>query len=549
LAEHPSFSLVFDESWYLARYPDVLNAGVSGAQHFLSSGVREWRNPSPFVDLRFVAEALPQALRDGPGTLRFLLDSGIDRGIPTSPYVDLAWRARQEGGQPGDDRRLFSALVASPPAERGDPCPWFDTHWYAQEHPEMRLAGLDPFEYFLAVGRWLHRFPHPAWDEDRYLGLNDYVRTAVGSGKYASGFEQFCAVGWTEVAREATALPILIGGSEEEFSESRYLAANADVRALIDGGVVLNGLEHLMRTGHREIAEGKRRLKDPSPLSGYSRRATGLDASGDILVLLNHYDIDGVIDPHVTIAIDAYRAEGADVVLISPDAALLGLDGHVTDLIVKSRNDDLRDFGGWHHAIEALGTERLSRYRRVVLTNDSVYFPVTDPGRLLRSLRESPSDVIAGTDSVSGGRYHLQSYFLGLSPRALSVLVPELRRRVVEQSEATKLTLIQRFEVGLSEHLIAHGLTTEVLYPLAGIPDIASALSPPDHREISKLAATVLNLTHHFWRAALAGGLPFLKVELLRENPVNADITGWQQMVTGPCTAATIEAHLARVRR
>jgi hypothetical protein len=93
LADHPLLGLVLDEAWYLAKYPDVLNAGLGAAQHLLASGVHEWRNPSPFVDLRFVAEALPQDRRDGASTLRYLLERGLDAGTPTSPFVDLAWRA------------------------------------------------------------------------------------------------------------------------------------------------------------------------------------------------------------------------------------------------------------------------------------------------------------------------------------------------------------------------------------------------------------------------------------------------------------------------
>jgi len=549
LADHPLLGLVLDEAWYLAKYPDVLNAGLGAAQHLLASGVHEWRNPSPFVDLRFVAEALPQDRRDGASTLRYLLERGLDAGTPTSPFVDLAWRARARDGQARTPRELFSDLVTSAPEERGDPSPWLDLTWYAEEHPEMRLGGLDAFEYFLSVGRWLRRFPHPAWDEDRYLGLNDYVRTAVGSGKYSSGFEQFCAVGWSESAREAIALPVRIAGREDEYAEGRYLAANEDVARMVADGQVASGLEHFMRAGHREVASGERRLKVPSPLARASVRTTGLAPSGDVLVLLNHFDVDDVVDPHVLLAIDTYRAAGADVVVISPSPALEGLDARVTHVVTKSRNDDLRDFGGWHHALLTVDPERLRGYRRVVLTNDSVYFPVRDPADLIARLRTSPADILAATDSVSGGRYHLQSYFLALGPRALDVLLPELARRVAEQAEATKLTLIQRFEVGLSEHLLARGLTTEVLYPLAGIPDLAAALSPPDRRPISRMAATVLNLTHHFWRASLAAGLPFLKVELLRDNPVDADIEGWQEAIDGACTASMVAAHLARVRR
>ena len=549
LASHPLLPLVFDEGWYLGKYPDVMNAGVGGVDHFLAAGVHEWRNPAPHVDLRFVAEALPQERRTGASTLRFLLERGIDAGLPTSPFVDTDWLRRRGDETQRSPREVLAAFVASAGQRGASPSPWLDLDWYAQEHPEMRLGGLDPFEYFLAVGRWLQRFPHPAWDESRYLGLNDYVRTAVGSGKYSSGFEQFCAVGWSEVAREATVLPIIIGGREDEFSESRYLAANPDVQDLVTRGRFTSGLEHLMLAGHIEVADGRRRLKDPSPLAEATARATGLRAGGDILVLMNHFDVDGMLDPHVRVAIETYRAAGADVVLISPSPGVGSAEDGVHRVITKSRNDDLRDFGGWYHALRDVGAEGLARYSRVVLTNDSVYFPVHDPAPFLERLRGSTADVFAATDSVSGGRYHLQSYFLALGPDAVGALVPELEERVRAQAEGTKLTLIQRFEVGLSEHLLRKGLTSEVFFPLRAITDVARTLHPPDPRRLSPIATTVLNTTHHFWRAASVAGLPFLKVELLRDNPVDVAIDGWQASVSGRCTSELIEAHLARVKR
>lgn len=551
-ARHPDLHLILDEAWYLSRHPDVLVSGLDARDHFLASGVHEWRSPSPFVDLRFVAEVLPQRTRSGPAALLHLLDGGIDRGTRTSPFVDLDWYGRQHDLATASARERLTHLVTLGRDSRHSPSPWLDLDWYASRHPEVALGGLDPLEYFLAVGRWLGRFPHPAWDEERYVALNDYVRTAVGSGKFASGFEHFCAVGWEEAAREAIALPVLVDGRQDEFSESRYLAVNPDVAEAVSRGDVRCGLEHLMTVGHDDIVTGTRTLKHPSPFSEVQRHVLGTEPAGAWLVLLNHYDPDGMLDPHVAVALDAYRAAGADVVVITTgldDAALTLLDGRALMVLTKSRNDDLRDFGGWQHALAELGEDRLATYRRVVLTNDSVYFPVRDPAPLLDAMHASDADVFAATDSVSGGRYHLQSYFLALGPQAVRTLAPELARRVAEQAEGTKLTLVQRFEVGLSEFALAAGLTTDVLVPLRSIDDLPAASRPPDPRQFTRLAATVLNVTHHFWDTLLGRDLPFLKVELLRDNPVDVAIDGWERFVDGPCSADLVHAHLARVRR
>ena len=145
-ARHPDLDLVLDKAWYLSRHPDVLVSGLDARAHFLASGVHEWRSPSPYVDLRFVAEVLPQHTRSGPAALLHLLDDGIDRGTPTSPFVDLDWYGRQHGLSDASPRERLAHLVAHGRAERHAPSPWLDLDWYATRHPEVALGGLDPLE-------------------------------------------------------------------------------------------------------------------------------------------------------------------------------------------------------------------------------------------------------------------------------------------------------------------------------------------------------------------------------------------------------------------
>jgi hypothetical protein len=549
---HPNVPLVVDGAWYRARYPDVLGAGVDPLQHLLTSGLSEGRDPSPYVDLSFYATMLPRLGGDRAALFEHLVTEGLQSGVPTSPFVDLPWYARQHARPAADPLTTFRDLVTHGRAERLDPSPFVDLAWYADHHPDLALSGVDPFEYLVSVGPLLGRFPHPLWDEQAYIAGNEYVRFAVGVGKYRTGFEHFCATGHTEVARGAVALPVRIAGVSDELAEDRYLAANPDVRDAVAAGTVANGVTHLFGTGHRDVVAGTRLLKLPSPLATASVEPGGCPPGGDWLVILVHFDVDGVVDPHVLAAVDAYRAAGADVCTVTvglDETALAPLQQRSILVVRKSSNDELRDFGGWHLALDALGPATLARYSQVVLANDSAYFPVLDPAPFFEALRTTRADVFAATDSLSGGRYHLQSYLLALRPRALEVLVPEIARRIAEQAGATKLSLIQRFEVGLTQFALDEGLTTEAFCTVARIGDLAASSSPPDPRPLSHLAVTVTNLTHHFWHHALATGLPFLKVELLRDNPLDVAIDGWQATIGGgSCTSALIEEHLERVR-
>jgi hypothetical protein len=545
-------SLVFDGAWYLARYPDVLGAGLDPLGHLLGSGLAEGRDPGPYVDLSYVGTLLPSVAGAPEAVLAHVLDRGLAEGLPTSPFIDLAWYGRQQSLDGATPDELFTHLVTEGRRHDLAPSPFVDLRWYAEHHAAIRLTGVHPFDYLVSVGQWLGRFPHPLWDESAYILGNEYVRYAVGVGKYATGFEHFCATGHTEVARGAVALPVRIAGVLDEYAEDRYLAANPDVVEAIESGSVQNGVTHLFGAAHHHVGAGVRRLKLPMPIATATVEPGLRPPRHEWLVIIVHFDVDGAVDPHVLTAIDTYLAAGADICVVTvdlEDVAIGPLRERCTHLVRKSSNDDLRDFGSWNLALDHLGDASLNRYPKVILTNDSTYFPARDPGAFLARLHATPADVFAATDSLSGGRYHLQSYFLALSPNALRVLRPEIARRVAEQAGATKLSLIQRFEVGLSEFILEQGLTTEAFCSIAAIDDVAAALSPPDTRPISQLAVSVTNLTHHFWRHTLDSGLPFLKVELLRDNPVEVDIDGWEAVVDGDCTADVITAHLARVRR
>jgi len=40
-----------------------------------------------------------------------------------------------------------------------------------------------------------------------------------------------------------------------------------------------------------------------------------------------------------------------------------------------------------------------------------------------------------------------------------------------------------------------------------------------------------VNPTHVFWRELIESGFPFVKVELLRDNPIAQDISDWPQVL------------------
>jgi hypothetical protein len=525
------------------------------AEHLLGPGAREGRDPSPYVDVSFYLTQVPDLRGGSLDALRHLLEVGIPEGRRTSPYVDLEWYAQQSAElstHPSPDPAARLAhLVASAGPTHPDPSPYVDLTWYAQQHPDITQGGLDPFAYFTALGGPLRRFPHPLWDEDAYVADNEYVRFALGMGKYLHGYEHFCAVGHEEVARGAETLVVRLDGRPVEYSEERYLQANPDVAEAVASGTLRSGVEHLFAGGHREVSDGVRRITPPSRRASATLTTGGRAPAGDVLLLLVHFDVEGQVDPHVLLAVDTYAAAGIDVAAITvgvEDDALTPLAQRCIAVVRRSENDTLRDFGAWLLALDALGADRVAGYPTVVLANDSAYFPACDPSTFLAELRAQDDDVWAASDSLSGGRYHVQSFFLAIRQHALAVLRPELDRLAREFPDPTKLSLIQRFEIGLTRFALAQGLRVGAYRSVKDLGDLSQAISPPDPRPLSQLGVTITNQTHHYWRTALASGLPFLKVELLRDNPLQVDLDGWaDELVSAPCDASVIRRHLDRV--
>ncbi|MBL3589735.1 MAG: hypothetical protein JMN24_08070 [gamma proteobacterium endosymbiont of Lamellibrachia anaximandri] len=82
---------LFDESWYLAEYPDVAEAGVDPIQHYLRYGASEGRNPSPKFDTTFYLTTNPDIAQAEINPLIHYLRYGKEEGRLPSLQGISAW--------------------------------------------------------------------------------------------------------------------------------------------------------------------------------------------------------------------------------------------------------------------------------------------------------------------------------------------------------------------------------------------------------------------------------------------------------------------------
>jgi len=232
------------------------------------------------------------------------------------------------------------------------------------------------------------------------------------------------------------------------------------------------------------------------------------------IAIFAHYDGQGEVKPYVLTLLRGLR-EVCDEIFFVSTAQLS--DSELQKVGTCCSRAELRDnsgfdFGMWQHALARL---ELANVDELVLTNSSVFGPIYPLAPIFERMAEQACDFWGMTDNFEI-RWHLQSYFLVLKKRALAF--PGFSRffsAVLPYRD--KDQLIRSYEVGLTKFLCEGGLR-----PAAFVP-VASWVSSPSRK--ARLCARRQNPTLYQPQALLAAGMPFVKAQLLRDNPARVSLT------------------------
>ena len=284
------------------------------------------------------------------------------------------------------------------------------------------------------------------------------------------------------------------------------------------------------------------------------------------VVLFCHFDRHGRVREHTRGYIEALIQEGLDVVFVTNSGHLseqdrLWLRLRVTRIVIR-RNVGY-DFAAWRDAmLEAkLPAPQTSL---LILVNDSVYGPFRPLEPILAKIDFRRADVWGLTDSWQH-RYHLQSYFLAFGAAAVqSPGFGAFWRNV--RNVRSKWWVIRNYEIGLTQRLISAGLQCMAIWPYtdlvdglklvesgpraahggdgspverksaepALVSDLPNATMERSAAGSSRLMHFVkcrvaMNPTADLWRILIDCGYPFIKRELLRENPSGVpDLADWR---------------------
>lgn len=215
------------------------------------------------------------------------------------------------------------------------------------------------------------------------------------------------------------------------------------------------------------------------------------------------------------------------------------LDGEVNekaDVYLRKQNFGY-DFGSWLAVISLL-LPQIGKLKRLLLCNDSLFAPLFDIKNVLKAQTAQKADFFGLADSFEH-TYHIQSYFLVLSGKALN---SEVFDQFASQYEITsdKQRIVETGEFGITRVFSDAGVKTGSLVKFDEVrskwlQNAHSYYKDIQHLDLKGgrvqrfeeihehvLSGRPLNQTHFFWRTLFEDfQFPVLKRDLIYKNNVN----------------------------
>jgi lipopolysaccharide biosynthesis protein len=235
------------------------------------------------------------------------------------------------------------------------------------------------------------------------------------------------------------------------------------------------------------------------------------------LAIYAHFDAGNVVKRCVEFQLARLREQCDEIWFVStsrlPDEELSKLQAHCAR--VTLRENVGYDFAMWRYE---LLRAPIDQWDELVLTNSSVFGPVFPLGDAFARMAPVVCDFWGMTDTPDP-MWHLQSYFLVFR-------APALRHAAFRQfwesvlPYRTKRQLILSYELGLSTFLVEQGLRPAAFAPFRELSEI-----PPKWPWSKRQFLPNMNPSIHLPFPLLERRMPFVKVEIFRDNTANAPLS------------------------
>ena len=243
-----------------------------------------------------------------------------------------------------------------------------------------------------------------------------------------------------------------------------------------------------------------------------------------------HYDKHDVVDDYVLYLLRTIRPH-YDMLIFVSTARLASVEiakaSRLSDKVIV-RNNVGYDFGSWREGYESLNEKICTS---ITFMNDSCYGPLSEFGIFLERGAALNAGVWGAACNYQIKR-HLQSFFMCFEESCIRKGTVRRFWRTVEPC-ASKMELILRFEVGMTSFVEADGTLVRALVDIEKPSEqmrkrviFDNNLSPVFEKDKAFLVALCDNSPNPmqlYWKETLNQGCPFLKIEVMRDNPLGAD--------------------------
>jgi lipopolysaccharide biosynthesis protein len=282
------------------------------------------------------------------------------------------------------------------------------------------------------------------------------------------------------------------------------------------------------------------------------------------ICIFAHYDRDNTIDDYVIYYLESLKTVASKLIFVTTskiDPNDLRLKALCDEVIVRDNTG--YDFVSWKKGLD--GISDLSDFDELIICNDSVYGPLYPLNPIFEKMTSHDCDFWGMTQS-NDIAFHLQSYFLVFKKKVI-YSKPFMDFWKTMQIEKDKKEIIRKYEVGLTQTLVSAGfrscayaslslfspkmvdvmLRAALKKPVRAINKIYKILRKKSTQNVISFNPSILA-----WKELIADcKMPFIKVELLRDNPTGISTKGYEDIIRKHCNydIKLIRNHLERIRK
>lgn len=244
-----------------------------------------------------------------------------------------------------------------------------------------------------------------------------------------------------------------------------------------------------------------------------------------ILCIFSSFSNKNVIQDYLIHYLDSLKSYGMDIVFVTTSENIQDKEiQKISPFLMKfiHRTNIGYDFGSWKVGLESVDYKD---YKKVVFANDSVYGPIFPLKEIFERMTKTEFDMWGITDSYEI-QYHIMSYFLVYNQRIIeSDLFQNMWNSVNFFKFHIKYLIIQNYELGFSKILMDNG------FKIGAYCDYNKLLEYVENSNSDMKINRYVNPTLYYWKELIEQGCPFIKIQLLRDNPTNSDIGDWKDVL------------------